>query len=333
MHSFFNKDNLELKLNDGSIITIPNPYSYMLVSLINMVNSLPDNIKKIIKDKDDDSINKYYRVRKYVNDIDYNLEMVNESDVLLRLDSLDYSGIPDKYDRNDTLIFNPNELFPNNTVFISIGKKYIIMLNKFFDDKLKTEFIPKNKQQLEHHFKFTAWVITREYAKECIKIYYEHLENPETSIFHKIPENIKNDTLYNITSLTGAENTNEFISHVEIHNEFIKKYIISKDHHLCKAYSPSITTNPLSDISDNILHLHFMQDIIHLSSLKMINIKNELLKSNSSIYDLFLTNARELHKIKNLLKGKNDIIFNFKLNNSYLPIIKLSLILGDRELI
>ena len=254
---------------------------------------------------------------------------------------LDYNAIADERDETINIYTGTNtdtdKLFPNNTIYVSVGKKYVMMLNKYHEDELKTEFIPKNKLQLLKHFKFTAWLITRDYFKECIRIFEEHKlntespESPKLSIFHKIPDNIKNNVLYHITSIQGVDNVKEILEHVEKHKKFIKDFIISQDPTLCKAYNPTILVNPISDVSSSILHFHFIQDIIHFNTLKLINFKYELLNSSSSIYERYISNTYELNKILNILKINHDALFNNKLHKNYLPSLKCSALFSKLE--
>jgi hypothetical protein len=126
-----------------------------------------------------------------------------------------------------------------------------------------------------------------------------------------------------------VDNVFEFNQHVNYHSEYIKKYIISKIPDKFKAYNPSIVVNPLSDLSSSILHLHFMQNVVHFNPLKYINLKNELLSLKSSIYDIYSSNSNNLLKIQNLLKMKHDSIFDSSINNPYLSSLKISGLLSS----
>ena len=346
MHDFFQKDMLEYKYLQNQIekqISIPNPYRYYLISLINKINSLPDNITKYIKkinieDKELPNIRTFYRVAKQNDDNTYDYKMINESMAAepgykINWDSIhEQAVITDKQtDKMDKI-----KQVKNNTVFMSIGNEYIMLLNKFWEDELKTKYIPSNKQQLNKHFKFTAWVITPKYFVECINIFEKIKKEEQTNanqlhdIFHKISDDMKNNVLYHISSINNNNvYIKELAEHIELHTKYITDNIISLDETLCKDYKPAIIINPVSDLSSSILHLHFMQDILHLNPLKLINLKQELLIDNMpSIYDLYSANSYSKNKIINQLKTNNDSIFNKPLYNPYLPALKLSAILS-----
>lgn len=339
MHEFFQKDMLEYNYSQNQIekrISIPNPYRYYLISLINIINSLPDNVKKYIKKiniehKKLPNIRTFYRVAKKNDDNTYDYKMINESMTHEPGYKINWEGIIDK--RKESEIIGKSTQFPNNTVFMTIGNEYIMLLNKFWDDELKTKYIPSNKQQLNKHFKFTGWCITRDYFLECIKIYddlkVEDELNPN-KIFHKLSDDMKNNILYHISSINNNnECIKELTEHIELHTKYITDNIISLDKTLCKDYKPSIIINPVSDLSSSILHLHFMQDILHFNPLKLINLKQELLIDNMpSIYDLYSANSYSKNKIINQLQTNNDSIFNKPLINPYLPALKLSAILS-----
>ena len=332
MHDFFTQTpdspQLKLKYDDTRIDEIPNIYGYMLNSLINMVNSSYDFFNdKIGEDHTTPKI--YYKInQKNDKDNDVYLE---SSDPRITHSILSWDGKKDINGRIDTKrIYNYPPII-NNNICISIGKNYIIILNQFHQDKLGTKLKYNSKPQLEHHFKFTAWILHIDYFYECMRLISEYKQNNAVdgidSQFFPIPEGIKNKVLYHITSLKGKENIIEFNSHVKLISEYIEKYIIKNDSSLCKSYKPFIIINPLSDISSSSLHLHFMQNIIHTNTLKLINTKKEILKNKSSIYDIYTANSYTIEKILNQLKCSNNSLYNAIMPNPYLPALKLTAII------
>ena len=324
MHDFYTKDSIELPIsttNRNSTSTIPNFYRYFLIQILNMINSLktPDGINYLSDklDDDDDSmmetINKYYRIKKART-----IQMISEDELDANRAFIYYEGEADLdaqgNPKDETLtILEP--ILKNNNVFITVGKEIVMILNKFPEDALKTKYIPPQKRQLEQFFKFTAWVLSKEYIKKCLEI----LDSKQGSLV-KIDNILKDRTIFHITSLHNYD-INELNAHVDAHKQYIKDFIISKDKYLCKSYNPNLLINPFSDISSSLLHIHIRQEILHLDPLKLINYKTELLKSKKSIYDTYTNNSISSNKLINGLKIDK---FNFKNINPYIPSIKMS---------
>ena len=339
MHDFFKQPQLKLKYDDTRIDEIPNIYGYMLNSSINMVNSTYDFLKVKLEeiDKSNNTPKIYYRIKE--KDDKGNDVYLESSDARINNNNiLDLTGKQDvnKRDNNKRIFCYPP--ITNNNICISIGNNYILILNKYHEDEITTEFIPYNKQQLKNHFKFTVWVFTKEYFNECDKLIKKYKENNTTgkdgdepqNFF--IPEEIKDKILFHITSLNGRDgekNIIEFNLHIKLLSEFIEKFIIKNDTYLCKSYKPFIYINPLSDIRLSVLHLHIVQDIIHTFTLKLKNIKKELLKMTSSIYDIYTANAYSINKLLNRLICNNNSLYNVNMPNPYLPALKLTYLLND----
>jgi hypothetical protein len=321
MHDFYTKDRIELPISSdsrNSITTIPNFYRYFLLQILNMINSLktPDGINylsdKLDNSEEDSGIKKYNRILKRETGI----QMISETELNANRESIYYEGESDN--RNETLtILEP--ILKNNNVFITIGKEMIMIMNKFPEDSLKTKYIPPQKRQLEKFFKFTAWVLSKEYVKKCLEILESGI-NPLV----KIDDILKNKTIFHMTSLQNYD-IHELNTHVEAHKQYVKDFIISKDPYLCKNFSPILTVNPVSDISSSILHFHIQQDILHTLAQKMTNYKYELLKTSQSIFD-FQSNAYRVGKLLDKFKINKKNIANCLLN-PYVPSMKLTSIL------
>ncbi len=329
-HQFFTKPEITLNYDDGTVKTIPNFYGYMLISIINKLNPIKDVLKRALDEtlemNNSEEPRRYYRIKLLTGE----LKMVSEDELISKnLEGhINSKGIIDDKGRNnkgnpvprdDTLKID-TELYTNNTIFMTVGKNYIMLMNKFYEDELKTGFIPANKQQLKNHYKFTLWALTREYVQKCLDI----LESDSRVNINKI-----NDiaTLYRLTSLSDG-NLLEIDNHIQKHNEFTKKYIINKSTYICKDYNPIIHINPSSDISSSIMHLHFITNTIHEISWKIINIKYELLQSNSGyLFYIPLSNSYIINKLMNKFKTNKTQTINSSFMNPYNAAIKLSYIL------
>ena len=353
MDEFYKQDRIELPVNDflspspspspspsGQIESIPNFYRYFLIQILNMINSMrvsvsssngSSSISNFFDDKltekgDKPGLKKYYRIMDGSG-----IRMISESELYARPElrrNIYFEGISNLNEkgehRNETnSILEP--ILNNNNIFITIGKEVVMIINKFPEDELKTKYIPPQKRQLEKFFKFTAWIISKEYILKCLEILREHERNPNASPLVNIDNIIKDKTIFHITSLEKF-NVDELAEHIEEHKNYVKEFIIAKDTYLCKNEYPILTVNPFSDISSSVLHFHFQQDIIHTLALKIMNNKYELLKNKNSIFD-FQSNAYRVNKIINKIKtNKHTIIYS--LLNPYVPSIKLSSILA-----
>jgi hypothetical protein len=257
--------------------------------------------------------------------------MVSEAELLdsinPKIDKISYQGIKDNKGKNNK--GNPKarnstlkidlDLYPNNNVFMTIGKNYVVLKNKYYEDELKTKYIPQNKQQLKYHYKFTTWILTREYILKCLKIIDEYSMDNLVKI-GEIPALFRLSSLYNSDLF-------EIDKHIQTHSEYIKKYIISKDQYNCKNNQPEIVINPSSDISSSIIHLHFLNEIIHEASIKKINYKKELLTSQISLFDMPTINNFRINKLMNKFKiNKEDTVKNC-FTNPFITSIKLSYLL------
>ena len=355
MHEFYIKDRIELPntdsrnqqlaSNSSSIPSIPNFYRNILLIMLNKINSIRNlNGSNFFSDKldiNDDlgvveavataeaaeeaeeaeatavvdtSIKKYYRIKK-----DGKIQMIPESELDANKEFIYYEGLQDKDKMgnqiNETIsILNP--VLNNNNVFITISNNMIVIMNKWWEDEIKTVYIPPQKRQLKNFFKFITWVLSKEYVKKCLEI-IKNSDNPLV----KIDEILKNNTIFHITSLQNY-NIEELNKHLKAHKQYVKNFFINEDPYLCKNYNPVITVHPYSDINSSILHFHIQQDIIHSLPLKTLNFKYEFLKSKESIYD-FASNSYRIGKIINKSETNKDNI-KICLLNPYVPAIKLS---------
>ena len=340
-----------------SISSISNFYRYFLLQIINMINSVRnvDEIRsnffldKLDNSGDsgkvkaaaarpeaarpeaarpeaaavvDTSIRKYYRIKKK----DGIIQMIPESELDANKELIYYectSNLDNMGNQLNETISILNPVLKNNNIFITIGKEIVMIMNKFPEDVLKTKYIPPQKRQLEKFFKFTGWIISKDYIRECLKIINSNPVNPLV----KIDELLKKNPIFHIASLENY-NIEELNSHIEAHKQYIQNFIISKDPYLCKNYSPILTVNPFSDISSSILHFHFQQDIIHTIAQKNMNYKRELLKKepSQSIFD-FQSNSYRVVKLINKIQTNKTNINNYLLN-PYVPSIKLSSLLN-----
>ena len=323
-HDFFTNPRITVDYNGEKPTTeINNFYGYMLIALINMINPIKSTLEEALRvELTDGEMLKYYRI----ND-DKGYRMISEVELLdasnVKTDKISYKSIKDNKGvngnpRSETQKIEIDELFPNNNIFITIGKDYILIMNRFYEDELKTEEIPRNKQQLKHHFKFTTWTLTREYLLECLKIIDQHSGQ---DLFHvnSIP------TLYRLTSLFDG-NIVEIDSHIQEHSKFIEKYIIDPDPYICKYFKPEILINSVSDISSSVMHIHFIMEIIHESSIKKINNKKELLSKNVSLYSLPTLYNFRFNKLMDKIKTNSETIQEC-FNNPYTIALKLSYLL------
>ena len=324
MHDFLKKSMIELKYDD-KVETIKNPYGYILNSLINLVNGsynfFNEQMAKSVEEFQQPKI--FYRISK--QNEDSNFEYIESLDPNINSMQLDWSGQKDERD-NTKRIYNYPPI-QNNNVCISIGKNYVLIVNRFYEDEFKSIHIPANKSQLKHYFKFTTWVLHRKYVMECLRLINEYKKQNTNNDdnephFYPIPEDIKEDTLFNITSLKGNENTVEINNHLKLLSEYIKKYIISADPFKCKFHEPLLVVAPISDISSSMLHIHVLQEIITDISLKAINFKYELLKLNSSIYDKYTLHTFRIKTPLNNVQNNNNYLYNSKINNPYLSSLK-----------
>jgi hypothetical protein len=311
LHEFFTKDKIHLELDDKPT-TINNFYRYILLSLINKINPVKDFLKKwigILNAIDSRVPMEYYRVKESV-DGKYVYSMVPKTELPGKEKSVNWDVIPDS--RNETENIEAN-LFPNNNVFITIGNKYVVFLNKYHEDLLTTKYVPPH---LRHYYKFTAWVIHKDYLKQILDI---------TDFSQsQIPINNFQDVLYGFTSVQNADDIFEINAHITAINKFILEFIIKLDENKCKSFKPRIFINPFSDISSSILHLHFNYYEIHIDPLKFRNLKNELLDSDmNSIYNLYTTAGISYERLFNNSMIKSNLLYNSYLSN-YIPTLKLS---------
>ena len=312
LHDFFTKDKIQLKLDDKPTITIDNFYRYILLSLINKINPVKDFLKKwidILNANDSRVPMEYYRVKESVAG-KYVYSMVPKTELLGKAKSVNWNVIPDS--RNETEKIE-EILFPNNNVFITIGNKYVFFLNKYHEDVLTTKYVPP---YLRHYYKFTAWVIHKDYLKQILDI---------TDFSQsQIPINNFQDVLYGFTSVQNADDIFEINAHITAINKFILEFIIKLDENKCKSFKPRIFINPFSDISSSILHLHFNYYEIHIDPLKFRNLKNELLDSEmNSIYNLYTTAGISYERLFNNSMINSNLLYNSYLSN-YIPTLKLS---------
>lgn len=332
MDDFFKKDKIELL--DG--IQIDNPYKYVLISLINKLVS----IKPFLEDKlenESPGIKKYYRVKQSrgmgMGARESNTSNSKES-IYMEESELDANPEIDlelKVDKRiESKQIQIDIPFPNNTCFITIGSKYILFMNKYYEDLPISNYVSKIKQQMANSFKFTTWVITKEYAKQCIAIINQIASgNKSNEDLYEISETVKQNVLFNITSLKGSDNIEELNEHIKNHSKFMKRFVISNDTYLCKSYVPHIQFTGSSDIISTILHIHFLQNIIHTLALKYINLKYELLSNKISIYDTITYELSVFMFNNNINKTivNKDVLFNKNINNPYFPALKLSSLL------
>ncbi len=268
-----------------------------------------DILKKELRD---DEILKYYRIKDSRGN-----RMVSEAE--LSPNTVNYECIYEDDIRSEILRIE-KVMFPNNNVFITVGKKYILIMNKFYEDELKTKYIPKNKKQLKNHYKFTTWVLTREYVQKCIDILIEFSKSGSAISLFKI-ENVH--ALYKLTSMIDGD-VIELDKHVQLHTEYIKTFIIAKDKYKCKDAQPEIVIAPSSDISASIMHIHFMIEIIHDISFKKINYRIELLKTKSLLYDSYTVNVFRLNKLLNKFKTNKLQTIDNCFQNPFIVALKLS---------
>jgi hypothetical protein len=318
MHTLFNKSDLTLTYNDATSVNIPSPYKFVLLSLINKFMSISNLLQRILaKPITTTNVENYYRIKRPEGE-----EYATDGNIDELQAFINYELTIDK--RNDTLFVDIEKPFPNNNFFVSAGKNYIVIMNKYYEDIPKSDYLPKIKQQMNASFKYTTWVITREYAKQCLEIMKQLSDNPSNNNFQEIHKDIKNNVLFNITSLKNGENIEELKNHINSHSNFIKRFIITKDKYNCKAFEPQIIINNLSDISSSILHIHFNQNIIHSHSIRIINFKRELFTKQLSIYTLFELGIYFMNKPINKLLTNSDALFNKSLNSPYSVALKIS---------
>jgi len=313
-HEFFTKPTITLDYNGiKPNVEINNFYGYMLISLINKLNPIKSVLEDALKiHLTEGEMLKYYRIK---DDNGYRMvaedELLHESNP--QIDKINYEGIKDNKGinnkgnlkaRNNTLKIE-SDLFPNNNVFMTVGQHYIVLMNKYYEDELKTQYIPKNKKQLQYHFKFTTWVLTREYVLECLKIIEQHSGDN----LHKI--NVP--ALFKLTSIFDGDLV-ELDKHIQKHSEYIKNNVIAKDPYKCKDMQPEIVHATSSDISSSIMHLHILNEIIHEISFKKINYKKELLTSKTSLYDMPTVYSYRINKLMNKFKTNNNTIKNCYIN-------------------
>lgn len=193
---------------------------------------------------------------------------------------------------------------------MTVGQHYIVLMNKYYEDELITQYIPANKQQLKHYYKFTTWVLTREYVLECLKIINQTFEyaNSGNNLVR-----INTPALFKLTSMFNG-NLVELDKHIKAHSEYVMQYIIVKDQYNCKDMQPEIINATSSDISSAILHLHFLIEIIHNISFKIINYKTELLLSQRSLYDTQTVYTYRYNKLINKFITNANTIKNAYIN-------------------
>ena len=331
-HEFFTKPTITLDYNRVKPnVEINNFYGYMLISLINMINTIKSVLEGALTIQlADGEIVKYYRIKEKDSNTDI-YKMVSEAELVdvvnPKTDKINYEGIKDNEGKNNK--GNPKarsntlkietDLFPNNNVFMTVGKHYIVLMNKYYEDELKTQYIPQNKQQLKYHYKFTTWILPREYVIKCLKIIKEHSRDDLIKID-------STPALFRLTSLYDGDLV-EIDRHIKSHSEYIKKYIIPKDPYNCKDTQPKIVINPSSDISSSIIHLHFLNEIIHEASIKKINYKNELLALQMSLYDMPTINNFGINKLMNKFKTNKVKTIKKCFTNPFITSIKLSYLL------
>lgn len=317
LHDFFIQDTIKLDKRNGEVpVEIPNFYNNILFSLLNIVKSSYDFFNSMaLSDRVNDPIG-YYKSKDgtyklFTDDIDK--------------DDIDYSFEKRPQLDSKGILEQPNK----NNMCISVGQKYIVVLNKFYGDVLKTDILTKT--QLNKHFKYTAWIIPRDYILECLKIINNQQTlsntNKNTRKTYKIPKVLKEKMLFQITSIKNNNEVVELRQHISQLLKYVNNEILD-DKTLCKSYKPKLNINILSDIADSNFHIHFIQEIIQDYTMKFINYKYELLHKNQSIYDIYNFISISLEKIFSKNKIKNGSIYNNFLGNPYIPITKLSGILS-----
>ena len=339
MDSFFKQDKIQLTLPSPSsnlpsqIVEIPNFYGFMNPIIIDMIRTVKHFFIKMKLEMpfegDYKEVNIYYG---HNNDAtqsenNNNVKYTKKNNSNHTYNKTKYNSIPFNEKTND------------KNICISIGKKYILILNKFKTDELKTEY-PTYKISHENFFKFTCWVLTREYVEECLEIIKKcEKENIKTPKNIPIPTQIKKNILFNLLSIhnniedisnnildisNNILDITELNEHLRLHTQFVKDVFINQDPNRCKAFNPKLMINPISDINNMLLHFHFEKESIHFISMNYKNYKKELLDINNStsIYNEYTSNGIYLMSFLNkLLTNKNYL--NNKFNNPYVPSLKL----------